>query len=109
MTWLRIAWGHPVLEAMDSGACGAPSEPIERPTLRPPPGSCQLSARLRRGRAWPAMVGRRARLEGPCGVLLRQRSLRLVVEWTGLHRHELLQNWALARAGRPLAPIEPLE
>lgn len=37
------------------------------------------------------------------------RALRHVLEWCELHRQELLADWALARAGRPLLPIEPLE
>jgi hypothetical protein len=37
------------------------------------------------------------------------RALRLVLEWTTLHRQELLDNWHLARQGRPLRPIDPLE
>ena len=37
------------------------------------------------------------------------RALRLVLEWTTLHRQELVENWQLARQGRPLKPIDPLE
>lgn len=37
------------------------------------------------------------------------RADRLVREWAGLHRQELMQNWEQARAGRPLASIEPLK
>ena len=37
------------------------------------------------------------------------RALRLVLEWTSLHKQELLDNWRLARQGRPLRPIDPLE
>jgi hypothetical protein len=33
---------------------------------------------------------------------------RLAQEWAALHRGELIRNWQLARAGKPLAPIEPL-
>lgn len=32
-----------------------------------------------------------------------------VVEWAGLHQEELFQEWALARASKPLFPILPLE
>lgn len=38
-----------------------------------------------------------------------KRALAHVLEWRGLHRQELLDTWALARASRPLARIEPLE
>ncbi len=37
------------------------------------------------------------------------RALRLVVEWTDLHRPELHENWARARQGQPLERIAPLE
>jgi hypothetical protein len=37
------------------------------------------------------------------------RALRHVFEWLDLHRRELLEDWALAAARRPLRPIEPLE
>lgn len=37
------------------------------------------------------------------------RALRLVLEWASLHRHELIENWQLARQGQPLKPIAPLE
>jgi hypothetical protein len=40
---------------------------------------------------------------------LRRRSLALVVEWAEQHRQELLDNWRLAEAHRPLNPIPPLE
>ena len=33
----------------------------------------------------------------------------LVLEWAGLHRAELLENWRLARLGQPLNRIAPLE
>jgi hypothetical protein len=32
----------------------------------------------------------------------------LVVEWVTMHKKELLKNWKLARAQKPLRPIEPL-
>ncbi len=38
-----------------------------------------------------------------------KRALSHVLEWTDLHRVELLQAWSLARASRPLPRIEPLE
>lgn len=38
-----------------------------------------------------------------------RRALAHVLEWTTLHRDELLENWRLARAGQPLRPIAPLE
>lgn len=37
------------------------------------------------------------------------RALKLVMEWAGLHREELLANWQRARQGQPLARIAPLE
>ncbi len=37
------------------------------------------------------------------------RALRLVLEWSDLHRPELLENWHRARQREPLAPIDPLE
>jgi hypothetical protein len=37
------------------------------------------------------------------------RALKLVIEWRDLHKTELLENWALAKAGQPLRPIAPLE
>lgn len=40
---------------------------------------------------------------------LPPRALRLVLEWAELHKAELLENWQLARQGRPLKRIEPLE
>jgi len=35
--------------------------------------------------------------------------LRLVLEWTALHRRELSKNWERARQRMPLDQIEPLE
>lgn len=37
------------------------------------------------------------------------RALAHVLEWSGLHRHELTGAWQLARDGRPLPKIVPLE
>ncbi len=37
------------------------------------------------------------------------RAERLVLEWTVLHRAELLENWQKARAGQPLSSVAPLE
>lgn len=37
------------------------------------------------------------------------RALKLVIEWRDLHQAELLENWALAKAGQPLKSIAPLE
>ena len=37
------------------------------------------------------------------------RALALVLEWNSLHRVELLEDWARARASQPLQRIEPLE
>ena len=47
----------------------------------------------------------------PFGILdgrLPRRALALVREWTRLHRQELLRDWELARARRPLLSIAPL-
>ena len=38
-----------------------------------------------------------------------KRALAHVLEWSTLHRQELLDIWALARASRPLPRVEPLE
>lgn len=40
---------------------------------------------------------------------LPRRAQALVLEWLALHRDELRDNWARARAGEPLVPIPPLE
>jgi hypothetical protein len=40
---------------------------------------------------------------------LRRRTLSLVVEWAEEHREELLENWRLAEAHRPLNQIDPLD
>ena len=37
------------------------------------------------------------------------RALRDVLDWTELHRAELLEDWLLARQGQPLKRIAPLE
>jgi hypothetical protein len=37
------------------------------------------------------------------------RALRHVLEWAALHEAELLTNWELAREGKPLNRIAPLE
>ncbi len=40
---------------------------------------------------------------------LPRRAHALVVEWTTLHRAELLENWSRARRMLPLKKIEPLD
>ncbi len=40
---------------------------------------------------------------------LPPRALRLVREWTRIRGADLAKNWALARKGRELVPIAPLE
>jgi hypothetical protein len=49
----------------------------------------------------------------PIGVMsggdLPPRPLALAVEWATLHQAELFENWHLARLGKPLANIAPLE
>jgi len=37
------------------------------------------------------------------------RALGLIVEWAALHKTELLNNWKLAEANKPLLKIEPLK
>ncbi len=37
------------------------------------------------------------------------RALRLVLEWANLHKQELIENWQLAKQGRPLKSVAPLE
>ncbi len=38
-----------------------------------------------------------------------KRALRHVLEWAAVHKAELLTDWELARQGRPVQHIEPLE
>ena len=45
----------------------------------------------------------------PLGGHLPPRQARLLQRWIELRRAELLADWALAVAGRPLQPIEPLD
>ena len=40
---------------------------------------------------------------------LPRRVISLVLEWAFEHRGELIENWQLAQAHRPLLPIRPLE
>jgi len=40
---------------------------------------------------------------------LPRRATALVLEWAELRRAELAEDWDLARAGRPLRRIAPLE
>lgn len=40
---------------------------------------------------------------------LSARVLGLVIEWTTLHRDELLVDWERARTQQPLLPVPPLE
>jgi hypothetical protein len=40
---------------------------------------------------------------------LPKRAMAMVLEWAAEHREELLKNWKLAEAHRPLKPIKPLE
>ncbi len=40
---------------------------------------------------------------------LPPRVMGMVIEWAARHRDPLLEDWQLARAQRPLRPIEPLE
>jgi hypothetical protein len=38
-----------------------------------------------------------------------RRALAHVIEWCGAHRQDLLEDWNLAVARRPLRPVPPLE
>ena len=40
---------------------------------------------------------------------LPKRAHAFVLEWASQHREELLADWNLARAGKPLAAVAPLE
>ena len=40
---------------------------------------------------------------------LPRRALAMVLEWAAIHREDLRKDWELARSGRPLEPIAPLE
>lgn len=39
---------------------------------------------------------------------LPNRQLKFVLAWAELHKDELMQNWELASAGKPLNPVDPL-
>ena len=39
---------------------------------------------------------------------MSKRAPRLVLEWAALREEELMRNWDLAQAGKPLEPIDPL-
>lgn len=61
-----------------------------------------------------AMYGNReARVSIESGAVLSgslpTRAMRLVLEWLGLHRAELVEDWHRAEQRRPLIRIEPLE
>lgn len=40
---------------------------------------------------------------------LPRRALAMVLEWGVIHREELRRNWLLARSGKPVEPITPLD
>ncbi|MBU1626670.1 DUF4160 domain-containing protein [bacterium] len=40
---------------------------------------------------------------------MSKRAYNMVVEWTNLHREELLSNWELSKKREPLKSIDPLE
>lgn len=40
---------------------------------------------------------------------MSRRALRMVFEWSEKHQEELMRNWGLARARKPLEPITPLD
>ena len=39
---------------------------------------------------------------------MSKRALRLVLEWASLYEDDLMRNWDLARASKPLEQIDPL-
>ena len=39
---------------------------------------------------------------------ISKRALRMILEWTDLHKVALLRNWDLARERKPLEPVPPL-
>jgi len=39
---------------------------------------------------------------------LPNKQLRLVLAWCEIHKDELMQNWELSRAGKPMNAISPL-
>ncbi len=43
------------------------------------------------------------------GAIESRTALRLIREWTALHRGELDENWRLAKLRQPLRQIPPLE
>jgi hypothetical protein len=40
---------------------------------------------------------------------LPRRAISMIIEWTALHQHELLENWDRLRNNQPVRKIEPLE
>lgn len=40
---------------------------------------------------------------------LQPRALGLVMEWAAIHKDDLLSDWELAKAKKPLFPVEPLK
>ena len=55
--------------------------------------------------------GNKAKIDfgGNAGDLRSKTALRLVREWIDLHDAELKRDWALARDGKPLEKLAPLE
>jgi hypothetical protein len=47
--------------------------------------------------------------EGVVNGQFPKRALGHVLEWYELHKNELLEDWELARKGKPLKKIQPLE
>ena len=43
------------------------------------------------------------------GTVASKVALRLIKEWAGRHKHELMVNWKLIESKKPLNLIEPLE
>ena len=39
---------------------------------------------------------------------MSRRALRMVLEWSEKYQEELMRNWELARARKPLEPVPPL-
>jgi hypothetical protein len=40
---------------------------------------------------------------------LPRRAVPMVLEWATAHREDLRAGWTLARAGKPLLPVPPLD
>ena len=48
-------------------------------------------------------------MDGVVKVEMPGRVVKMILEWSDLHREELMHNWELAQNGAPLNKIEPLK